>query len=100
MDRLTSLIKNRLVLVGASPFEAPYVAREAIALAREIGLTEDAEIVRLAVITQGLGPTLRDSARDRELILAVLLRRDVAPRARLDFIERTWLHRASDAGGG
>jgi hypothetical protein len=100
MDRLTLLVKNRLILVGTAAFEAPYVAREAIAFAREIGITEEAEVVRFAVVTRALGPTLRAFPEDRPLVLAVLQRRDVAPSARLDFIERTWLAGASDANEG
>ena len=100
MDGLTSLIKNRLVLVGAAAFEAPYLAREAIAFGREIGITGDAEVVRLAVITQALGPALHASPRDRDLVMAVLVRRDMAPSARLDFIERTWLRRPPSTEGG
>jgi hypothetical protein len=99
MDRLTILIKNRLLLVGAPPFEAPYLAREAIAFAREIAITEDADVVRFAVITQELGSVLQASPSDRNVVMAVLLRRDVAPSARFDFIERTWLGRAPRAKG-
>lgn len=100
MDRLTLLIKNRLVLAGTPAYEAPYAAREAVALAGEIEITKDADIVRLAVITRALGPVLHASSSDRELIFAVLLRRELTPLTRLDFIERTWLVRAPDAEGG
>jgi hypothetical protein len=100
MDRLTVLIKNRLVLAGAPAFEAPYAARDAIALAREVNITADADIVRLAVMMRDIGPTMRASPRDRDLILTVLRRVDVAPAARLDFIEQTWPRRASSAPGG
>ena len=97
MDRLTLLIQNRLLLEGVSTYEAPYAAREAIALARSLDITEDAHIVRLATMTRALGATLHGSPGDRRLILAVLQRRQVTPSARLDFIERTWMRVARDA---
>jgi hypothetical protein len=100
LHRLTSLVTNRLVLAGTSAFEAPYVAREAIAFARQIGITEDADVVRFAVITRALGPVLHASPGDHALVMSVLQRREVAPAARLDFIERTWLPRDPRAAGG
>jgi hypothetical protein len=100
VDRLASLVRNRLVLVGTAAFEAPYLARETIAFAREIGVVEEADVLRLAVITRALGPALQDSPADRALVMAVLQRRDVAPSARLDFLQRTWLDGAAGAGGG
>jgi hypothetical protein len=100
MDRLTLLIKNRLLLAGVPAFEAPYAARDAIALGRELGITEDGDVVRLAVIAQEIGPTLRAAPEQRDLVFAVLQRRDVMPTARLDFIERTWLSQKTPAEGG
>lgn len=98
MNRLTILIKNRLVLAGAPAFEAPYLAREAIAFAREIGIIEEADVVRFALITRALGPIVT-SSNDINLLMAVLLQRAATPSARLDFIERTW-GRAQNAEEG
>lgn len=100
MDRLTVLVKNRLMLAGISGFEAPYAARDAIALAREVNISTDADIVRLAELVYELGPKLHASPPDRALVLAVIRRTDVAPVARLDFLEQTWLGRAPGAKKG
>lgn len=100
MDRLAMVIKNRLVLSGESAFEAPYLARDAIALAHEIGIAEEGDIVRLAIIVRNISPLLLNSPSDRDLVFAVLRRLDMSPSARLNFIERTWLSRPSGAQGG
>lgn len=91
MARGTSRIKNRLLLEGCPAFEAPYLAREAVQLGQQLAISDEADIVRLAVILHALGPTLAASARDREAILTVLGRTDTAASARLNFIEQAYL---------
>ena len=91
MERLTALIKTRLILAGAPAFEAPYLAREAISAARALDFTEERNVVRLAVATFALEPVLRDRPELRDLVVSALLAREVAPSARLDFVERSWL---------
>jgi hypothetical protein len=97
-DPLALLVKNRLLLAGAPPFEAPYAAREAIAFGRAIGMSAEADIIRLALAIRALEPILQSKPAERGLVVATLGRVDVAPSARLDFIERTWLGGASGAG--
>jgi hypothetical protein len=99
MDRLTVLIMNRLVLAGLSAFAAPYIARDTIALANEIGVVEEGDIVRLAIIVKELGAIEQVSLADLGLILAVLRRCDIAPASRLSFIEQTWLSRTPNIQG-
>ena len=91
MDRITALVRNRLVLEGTSAFEAPYLAREVIAFGREIAIVEEPDVVRLAVTLRALGSALQCAPRDRAVVISVLRRRDLPPAARFEFIERNWL---------
>lgn len=90
MDRIFTVIKNRLLLLGMSACEAPYAAREGIAFAQALGFEREEDIVRLVIAQHTLYKKRPLSVEEQELILALLQRRDVPPAARLDFLERQW----------
>jgi hypothetical protein len=91
LEQLTSMVTSRLLLAGAPAAEAPYLAREAIAVAAALGFGDAADHARLAVLTLRAGPALAAAPEDRAVLFTVLADQASPPSARLEFLERRWL---------